>query len=89
MDEGRHQAMVRNTRRAAELFDMWRQESRKDISALIHEAEDADKLLDIVCSLLNVGWQLIDAAGHGELDDYLEQLRGASLIAEAMGPADG
>jgi hypothetical protein len=89
MDDDRKQAMARCTRRAAELFHMWRQESRKDISALIHEAEDADDLLDIVCGLLGVGWNLIDAAGHGELDDYLEQLRGASLIAEAMGPADG
>jgi len=82
--------MARNTRRAAELFHMWRHGDSDDILALVHEAEDAgEDLLNIVCGLLYVGENLAKAAAHGEMDEYLEQLRGAAMVAEAMSGGSG
>jgi hypothetical protein len=75
--------MARNTRRAAALFHAWDRDDNAAICALMAEAEQDDEALtDIVCGLLYVGANLANAAADGHYDDYLEQLRGASLLAE-------
>lgn len=74
---------ARNTRRAAQLFHAWGRDDSDALVALINEAEDAgERLLNVVCGLLHVGSNLAKAAAHGKHDAYLEQLRGASLLAE-------
>lgn len=74
---------ARNTRRAAELFHAWDTDNNAALFALVDEAEDAgESLANIVCGLLYVGSNLAKAAAHGEYSDYLEQLRGASMLAE-------
>ena len=74
---------ARNTRRAAQMFHAWGRDDGDAVLALIDEAEEAQEtLFDIVFGLLYVGENLAKAAAHGERDDYLEQLMGASLLAE-------
>lgn len=81
--------MARNTRRAAELVHRWRQNDIEGVAALIREAEMAGEHLDnVVCSLLYVCGHLVNAAADGRADEYLEQLRGASLVAEALSGGD-
>lgn len=74
---------ARNTRRAADLFHAWGRDDGKALCALIEEAEDAgESLFDVVFGLLYVGDNLAKAAVDGKRSHYLEQLRGASLVAE-------
>lgn len=81
--------IARNTRRAAEMFHLWERGGSDDIVALVAEAEDAgEDLMYVVCSLLYVGSNLIKAAGNGDYATYLEQLRAASLLAEASSGGD-
>ncbi|MFN2636855.1 MAG: hypothetical protein ABR585_07510 [Gemmatimonadaceae bacterium] len=75
----------RNTRRAAQMFDLWERGGSDDIASLVAEADEAgEDLMNVVCSLLHVGSNLVKAAAHGERDEYLEQLLGAALVAEAL-----
>lgn len=79
------QRMARNRRRAVQLFDMWMDESKRDLSALIKEAMTCgDDVVDIVCGLLQVGTCLIEAAAADELDECMERLLGESLLGEAL-----
>lgn len=74
---------ARNVRRAAEMFYAWDRDNGDALIALVDEAEDAEEaLLEVVFGLLYVGSNLAKAAADGRYDRYLEQLRGASMLAE-------
>lgn len=74
---------ARNTRRAADLFHAWQRDDTNALLAFVEEAEDAgESLFAIVFGLLYVGGNLAKAAADGKHDTYLEQLRGASMLAE-------
>lgn len=75
--------MARNTRRSAQLFHAWDRNDSDALVALIDEAEACEEtLLNVVSGLLYVGSNLVKAAANGDYDTYLEQLTGASLVAE-------
>lgn len=74
---------ARNVRRAAEMFHAWDRDNGDALISLIDEAEDAgEELGNVVFGLLTVGSNLAKAAADGRYDRYLEQLRGASMLAE-------
>lgn len=74
---------ARNTRRAAQFFHAWDLDDHDEIADLVAEAEEAgEDLMNVVCGLLYVGSNLAKAAADGKHDTYLEQLRGASMLAE-------
>lgn len=81
------QAMVASTRLAAQMYRAWRADDYDLVASLISGAEVDEaidgNLLNLVCGLLYVGDQLTRAAADGDADEYLEQLLGASLVAEA------
>jgi hypothetical protein len=74
---------ARNVRRAAELFHAWERDDTNALLALVEEAEDAgESLFNVVFGLLYVGSNVAKAAADGKHSHYLEQLRGASMLAE-------
>lgn len=74
---------ARNVRRAADLFHAWEHDDTNALFALVEEAEDAaESLFAVVFGLLYVGSNLAKAAADGKYSTYLEQLRGASMLAE-------
>ena len=74
---------ARNTRRAAEMFHAWDRDDGNALAAFVAEAEKAgEDLFDVVFGLLYVGSNLAKAAANGRYGTYLEQLRGAAMLAE-------
>lgn len=75
-------------RRAIQLFNAWDRQDIPAVRELIKESDTSGQgRIDLVCSLLHVGSELIKAAADGKLDHYRQQLLGATLIAEAIDPA--
>lgn len=76
---------ARAHRQAAALYRHWRRKggSEGEMAVLAEMHSDAD-WTHLVCALLNLGTNMVKAAGDGKADEYLAYAARDSMLDEAM-----